>query len=203
MQGFGAITTLASILILLLLNTVHLSRRLQFIGGFVVSLVLPAIYALLFEETPFLLLLILSAFMNIPVLIGLYWIWRFLHSKVKWLSFALAGMFFLAMWNASRLDLFTVTITGLLIISEEVRVTPPFFPKVPETVYTEGQEHPAGHKAFLVMNLFILLFFTTAAGFAEHLGAPKWISVLLQIPAWIGAFFVFTSIYTITSERSR
>ena len=164
MQGFGAITTLASILILLLLNTVHLSRRLQFIGGFVVSLVLPAIYALLFEETPFLLLLILSAFMNIPVLIGLYWIWRFLHSKVKWLSFALAGMFFLAMWNASRLDLFTVTITGLLIISEEVRVTPPFFQKVPETVYTEGQEHPAVHKAFLVMNLFILLFFTTAAG---------------------------------------
>ena len=201
MQGLGAITTLGSILILLLLNMVHLSRRLQFIGGIVVPLVLSAIYALLFEKTPILLLLISSAFMNIAVLIGLYWIWRFLHSKAKWLSFALAAMFFLVMWNAGRLDLFTVTITALLIISEEVRVTPPFFPKVFETFLAEGQESPAGRKAFLVMNLFILLFFVSAAGFAEHLGASKWISILLQIPAWIGAFFVFTSIQAITSER--
>ena len=202
MQAFGAITTLVSIFLLLVLNTARLSTRRQFIISIVVPLVLGAIYALLFEHTPVLLLLIMSVFHNIAVLIGLYWIWRFLYRKANWLGFALAAMFFLAMWNAGRLDLFTMTITALLVISEEVRITPPFFPKIPEVFFAEGQESPAEHKAFLVMNLFILLFFTVAAGFAEHLSASKWVSTLIQIPAWIGGIFVFTSIHAIISERN-
>jgi hypothetical protein len=152
MRGFGTITSLGTILILLLMNAVHLSKKLQFIVGIVTPAVLAAFGALFFEHTPTQLLLISAAFGNIAFFIGIFWILRLLNKKSKWPGITLGVLFFLTMLKVGGLDLFTVTITALLVISEEVAITPPFFPKV---FIADRYEDLAARKAFLITSLFI------------------------------------------------